>query len=117
MAEIYLYVRLFLLSVFVVAFTYFGYVFFVVNPRNELAQQQFNAQANQDQIAKKQFDTQSALDTCISQAEADYDGTWNSLCQADGKQALCTEFVGSPKDVEYTKILQTDKQQCIDRYK
>lgn len=58
-----------------------------------------------------------ALASCIGDAEDSYYLVWNTICSEEGKENLCSGFLGSPRDIQYTQILQTDKQQCIEIYK
>ena len=57
------------------------------------------------------------LASCLAQAETDYDQKWNSLCQKEGQSDYCNEFVGSPRDVQFTQIKDQEKAICASLYK
>ena len=58
-----------------------------------------------------------ALANCMSLAEVEYDEKWNSLCEQEGQADYCVQFVGSPRDVQFTQIKDQEKAQCITLYK
>lgn len=58
-----------------------------------------------------------SLKKCLDLAEQNYEFEQTSICEKMGDGALCSQFYGTPKDIELTKILQTDRQLCADLYK
>ena len=71
----------------------------------------------QDTNAASKGMTSLQLATCLSQAEVDYDQKWNGLCEQEGRPLYCSEFVGSPKDVQFSQIKNQQKTLCVTLYK
>ncbi len=87
---------------------------------SQLSKQQSIEKQNQAILDEKQQtakDKASALNNCLLVSAQNYADTWNNLCEQTGKNAGCSEFIGSPKDIEFTKIKQTADQICYNLYK
>jgi hypothetical protein len=85
-----------------------------VYKQNLIEKQNQVALEQQKQIAKDKADS---LEKCLLLATEDYQYEQDNLCKQMGRPAGCAEFVGSPKDIEFTKIRQTDDQLCMDQNK
>ena len=97
---------------------YHYYMIYLPNMDRELAAQRDRERADEAEARSKEAsDKANSLQSCLNLAEQDYIDVQNSLCQQTGRQPLCQEFIGSPKDIEFTKILNDKKQLCINTYK
>jgi hypothetical protein len=70
-----------------------------------------------ENAAKEAADKATALQSCFNEADQNYIAVQDSLCLQTGRQAGCQEFIGSPKDIEFSKILDDQKRICVDTYK
>ena len=68
----------------------------------------------QKQLANNKADS---LQKCLNLNLQDYQNEQDSLCEQMNQSAGCLSFIGSPKDIEFTKLRQTDDQLCLELYK
>ncbi|TWI60486.1 hypothetical protein IQ16_07606 [Bradyrhizobium huanghuaihaiense] len=55
---------------------------------------------------------------CVKAADEKYKMTWSTLCsQGGGKGGYCPEFIGSPKDVQFSQLRNEEKALCAKLYK
>jgi hypothetical protein len=57
-------------------------------------------------------DNSRALAACIQAADQKYRDTWDALCANTGRVAHCREFIGSPKDKEFSQLRIDEKTLC-----
>jgi hypothetical protein len=58
-----------------------------------------------------------ALSDCVRAADQKYKNTWASLCAQDGKVGYCNDFVGSPKDREFSQLRIEEMTLCSKLYR
>lgn len=108
------------IGLLLIVIVFIGYRSVVINNENRqayLSEKQTFKESMSEQLNDNMEKSRDLISQCIADAESNYNGTWDTLCERDGKRDMCTDFVGSPKDEEYIRILQTDKQNCIAQYK
>jgi len=57
-----------------------------------------------------------ALADCVQAADQKYKDTWDTLCARTGKGSRCVEFVGSPRDREFSQLRIEEMQLCSKLY-
>jgi hypothetical protein len=62
-------------------------------------------------------DKNRALTDCVEAANQKYKDTWDSLCLRIGKNERCIEFVGSPRDKEFSELRIEELTLCSKLYK
>jgi hypothetical protein len=58
-----------------------------------------------------------ALADCVGAADQKYKDTWEALCGQMGKVGNCIEFIGSPRDVQFSQLRNEEKTLCTKLYK
>jgi hypothetical protein len=53
-----------------------------------------------------------ALAACVQAADQKYKDTWDALCANTGRVAHCREFIGSPKDKEFSQLRIEEMTLC-----
>jgi hypothetical protein len=53
-----------------------------------------------------------ALADCVRSADQKYENTWATLCAQDGKAGYCNEFIGSPRDREFSQLRIEEMTLC-----
>ena len=53
-----------------------------------------------------------ALADCVRAADQKYKNTWASLCQQTGTAGYCTQFIGSPRDREFSQLRIEEMTLC-----
>lgn len=88
----------------------------VIYNKNNLIDSQKLDFNNLVQKFNEETDKQAKLDECIASADSKYEQTWNSLCELSNNDYYCLQFVGSPKDIEFSKIRSQEKEACLKAY-
>jgi hypothetical protein len=57
-----------------------------------------------------------ALDNCLRAADQKYQGTWQVLCEKSGSKGHCVDFVGSPRDKEFSQLRIEEQTLCLKLY-
>jgi hypothetical protein len=57
-----------------------------------------------------------ALADCVKAADRKYKDTWEALCTRDGKMGHCIEFVGSPRDKDFSQLRIEEMTLCSKLY-
>jgi hypothetical protein len=58
------------------------------------------------------------LQACLDDADVKYKQTWASICgQLGASDGSCAEFIGSPKDLEFSQLRNQEKTLCATLYK
>jgi hypothetical protein len=52
------------------------------------------------------------LSDCVRAADEKYKMTWATLCSQGGKAGYCADFIGSPKDVQFSQLRNEEKALC-----
>ena len=58
-----------------------------------------------------------ALADCVQAADQKYKETWDALCVKGGKGEQCIEFIGSPRDKEFSQLRIEEKTLCSKLYR
>ena len=58
----------------------------------------------------------AALADCVRAADQKYKDTWDTLCIRMGKGSRCVEFVGSPRDREFSQLRIEEMTLCSKLY-
>ncbi len=58
-----------------------------------------------------------SLTDCVKAADDKYKATWSTLCSQAGKVGYCTDFVGSPKDLQFSQLRNDEKSLCARLYR
>jgi hypothetical protein len=58
-----------------------------------------------------------ALAVCLQAADQKYKDTWEALCRKDGKLGRCIEFIGSPRDKEFSQLRIEEMTLCSKLYR
>jgi len=58
----------------------------------------------------------TALAACVRAADQKYKDTWDTLCTCSGKGLRCDEFVGSPRDREFSQLRIEEMTLCSKLY-
>jgi hypothetical protein len=59
-----------------------------------------------------------ALADCVRAADQKYKDTWASLCfRQTGKAGYCSEFIGSPRDREFSQLRIDEMTLCSKLYR
>jgi hypothetical protein len=58
-----------------------------------------------------------ALADCVQAAEQKYKDTWETLCERTGRVGHCIEFVGSPRDKEFSQLRIEEMTLCSKLYR
>lgn len=61
-------------------------------------------------------DNSRALADCLQAADQKYKDTWKSLCAQTGRVGYCTEFIGSPRDKEFSQLRIEEMTLCSKLY-
>jgi hypothetical protein len=61
-------------------------------------------------------DNSRALADCLQAADQKYKDTWKSLCAQSGSVGYCNEFVGSPRDKEFSQLRVEEMTLCSKLY-
>jgi hypothetical protein len=61
-------------------------------------------------------DNSRALADCLQAADQKYKDTWRTLCAEDGKVGYCPQFVGSPRDKEFSQLRIEEMTLCSKLY-
>lgn len=59
----------------------------------------------------------TALATCVQAADQKYKDTWDALCGQMGKVRHCVEFMGSPRDREFSQLRLEEMTLCSKLYR
>ena len=57
-----------------------------------------------------------ALADCVRAADQKYKDTWEALCTKLGKVGHCIEFIGSPRDKEFSQLRIEEMTLCSKLY-
>jgi hypothetical protein len=57
-----------------------------------------------------------ALATCVQAADQKYKDTWEALCVQTGRVPHCREFIGSPKDKDFSQLRIEEMTLCSKLY-
>ena len=57
-----------------------------------------------------------ALAACVQAADQKYKDTWEALCTKLGKVGHCIEFIGSPRDKEFSQLRIEEMTLCSKLY-
>jgi len=57
-----------------------------------------------------------ALADCLRAADQKYKDTWAALCAQAGRGRHCTEFIGSPRDKEFSQLRIDEMTLCSKLY-
>ena len=57
-----------------------------------------------------------ALADCLQAADQKYKDTWKALCEQTGRFGHCIEFVGSPRDKEFSQLRLDEMGLCSKLY-
>jgi hypothetical protein len=57
-----------------------------------------------------------ALADCVGAADQKYKDTWEALCTQMGKVGHCIEFIGSPRDKEFSQLRIEEITLCSKLY-
>jgi len=60
--------------------------------------------------------TNRALADCVWAADQKYKNTWASLCAQMGKTGYCNDFIGSPRDREFSQLRIEEMALCPKLY-
>jgi hypothetical protein len=63
-----------------------------------------------------QTDSSRALADCVQAADQKYKDTWEALCTQIGKVGRCIEFIGSPRDKEFSQLRIEEMTLCSKLY-
>jgi hypothetical protein len=61
-------------------------------------------------------DNNRALADCVRAADQKYQDTWQSLCIRTGRVGHCAEFIGSPRDQEFSQLRIQEMTLCSKLY-
>ena len=56
------------------------------------------------------------LTDCVRAADQKYKDTWAALCAKVGKVGYCTDFIGSPRDKEFSQLRIDEMTLCSKLY-
>jgi hypothetical protein len=57
-----------------------------------------------------------ALADCLQAADQKYKDTWKALCEKSGSFGQCIEFVGTPRDIEFSQLRLDEMAMCAKLY-
>jgi hypothetical protein len=57
-----------------------------------------------------------ALADCVQAADQKYKDTWQALCTKSGKAGHCIDFIGSPRDKEFSQLRIEEMTLCSKLY-
>jgi hypothetical protein len=57
-----------------------------------------------------------ALVDCVQAADQKYKKTWEALCGQSGKVGQCIDFIGSPRDKEFSQLRIEEMTLCSRLY-
>jgi hypothetical protein len=57
-----------------------------------------------------------ALADCVRAADQKYKDTWEAICIKVGKEGYCIEFIGSPRDKEFSQLRIEEMTLCSKLY-
>jgi hypothetical protein len=57
-----------------------------------------------------------ALDKCLQAADQKYTDTWEALCERAGTKGRCVDFIGSPRDKEFSQLRVEEQTLCLKLY-
>jgi hypothetical protein len=57
-----------------------------------------------------------ALADCVQAADQKYKDTWQALCTQTGRVGRCIEFIGSPRDKEFSQLRIEEMTLCSKLY-
>ncbi len=90
------------------------------NPNTTIDEQNKRIEELNNNIESSNLDIQAQkqtiLNKCLALADSKYEQTWNSLCTQDNRVNNCVQFIGSPKDIEFSKIRNLEKDICLKAY-
>jgi hypothetical protein len=66
--------------------------------------------------AQGQTNNNQALADCVQAANQKYKDTWEALCIKTGKQGHCIDFIGSPRDKEFSQLRVDEMTLCSKLY-
>ena len=69
-----------------------------------------------DLIPKKPDNNNRALADCVQAADQKYKDTWQALCTQTGRAGHCIEFIGSPRDKEFSQLRIEEMTLCSKLY-
>ena len=69
------------------------------------------------QPAFGQTKNNNALADCVQAANQKYKETWGALCSKSGKSDHCIEFIGSPRDKEFSQLRIEEMTLCSKLYR
>ncbi len=69
-----------------------------------------------NQQTNKETDNQIQLNNCLSLADRKYEQVWNSICAIGNNGDYCNQFIGSPKDIDFSKVKNEEKGICLKAY-
>jgi hypothetical protein len=58
-----------------------------------------------------------ALADCVQAADQKYKNTWEALCSQSGKAGHCVDFIGSPRDKEFSQLRIEEMTLCSKLYR
>ena len=58
-----------------------------------------------------------ALADCVRAADQKYKDTWETLCAKTGKAGFCNDFIGSPRDREFSQLRIEEMTLCSKLYR
>jgi len=59
----------------------------------------------------------NALAACVQAADQKYKDTWDALCGQMGKPRRCADFLGSPRDREFSQLRVEEMTLCSKLYR
>jgi hypothetical protein len=63
-----------------------------------------------------QTNNNQTLAQCVQAADQKYKDTWEALCFKSGQSGHCIEFVGSPRDKEFSQLRIEEMTLCSKLY-
>jgi hypothetical protein len=68
-------------------------------------------------LAQTNSSSNNALAACLQSADQKYKDTWDALCTHTGKARRCIDFLGSPRDREFSQLRLEEMSLCSKLYR